>query len=62
MGRIGWTEILVLALILVVLFGATKIPAIGRGVGEGIRELKKALKGDDAESKGGVEGSDKKSS
>jgi len=47
MGRIGWQEILFLGLILLVLFGATKLPAIGRGMGEGIKEFKKALKGEE---------------
>jgi sec-independent protein translocase protein TatA len=49
MGRIGWQELLFLGLILLVLFGATKLPAIGRGMGEGIREFKKALKGEQPE-------------
>ena len=51
MGRIGWQELVFLAMILLVLFGATKLPAIGRGMGEGIRELKKALKGEEPEPK-----------
>jgi sec-independent protein translocase protein TatA len=45
MGRIGLSELLVLLLILVVLFGATKIPQLGRGLGEGIRNFKKGLRG-----------------
>jgi sec-independent protein translocase protein TatA len=50
MGRIGWQELLFLGMILLLLFGATKLPAIGRGMGEGIREFKKSLKGDDPDS------------
>jgi len=50
MGRIGWQELLFLGMILMLLFGATKLPAIGRGMGEGIREFKKSLKGDSPES------------
>ncbi len=50
MGRIGWQELLFLGMILLLLFGATKLPAIGRGMGEGIREFKKSLKGDDSDS------------
>ena len=49
MGRIGWQELLFLGMILMLLFGATKLPAIGRGMGEGIREFKKSLKGDSSE-------------
>ncbi|HZE89080.1 MAG TPA: twin-arginine translocase TatA/TatE family subunit [Verrucomicrobiae bacterium] len=55
MGRIGWQELLFLGMILMVLFGAQKLPAIGRGMGEGIREFKKAMKGDEPESKGDTE-------
>jgi len=55
MGRIGWQELLFLGMILMLLFGAQKLPAIGRGMGDGIREFKKALKGDDPESKGDAE-------
>jgi sec-independent protein translocase protein TatA len=47
MGRIGLPELLVLLLILVVLFGASKIPQLGRGLGEGIRNFKKGLRGHD---------------
>lgn len=61
MGRIGWQELLFLGLILFVLFGATKLPAIGRGMGEGIKEFKKALKGgDEAESPAEPAKTDKK--
>jgi sec-independent protein translocase protein TatA len=51
MGRIGWQELLFLGMILMLLFGAQKLPAIGRGMGEGIREFKKAMKGDEPEPK-----------
>lgn len=44
MGRIGLSELLIILLILVVLFGATKIPQLGRGLGEGIRNFKKGLR------------------
>lgn len=48
MGRIGIPELLIILLILVVLFGASKIPQLGRGLGEGIRNFKKGLRsGDD---------------
>ncbi len=49
MGRIGWQELLFLGMIVMLLFGATKLPAIGRGLGEGIREFKKSIKGEDPE-------------
>jgi sec-independent protein translocase protein TatA len=41
---IGTTEILVIALIIILLFGGKKIPEFFRGVGEAIREFKKSSK------------------
>lgn len=48
---LGWQEILLIALAIILLFGARKLPEIGRGLGEGIRTFKKAIKGDDEEAK-----------
>jgi sec-independent protein translocase protein TatA len=47
MPRIGLWELLFILLIVVVLFGSTKIPQLGRGLGEGIRNFKRGLKGGD---------------
>jgi sec-independent protein translocase protein TatA len=41
---IGTTELLILAVILLVLFGGKKLPEFARGVGDSIREFKKAAK------------------
>lgn len=49
MGPIGWPEILVVLLIIVVLFGAKKIPELMRGLGSGIKEFKKAASIDENE-------------
>jgi len=40
----GWGEMLIIALFIVVFFGAKKIPEIARGMGKGIREFKDATK------------------
>lgn len=48
MGRIGLQELLVIALIVLVLFGGTKIPSLMRGLGQGIKEFRKELRGEDA--------------
>jgi sec-independent protein translocase protein TatA len=40
MGRIGLPELLVILLIVVVIFGANKLPEIGRGIGAAIRNFK----------------------
>jgi sec-independent protein translocase protein TatA len=51
MFGIGWQEILLIALIVLLLFGAKKIPEVMRSVGKGIRELKKGMKDIEAEVK-----------
>lgn len=47
MGRIGFQELLILAVIVVVLFGARKIPELLGGFGEGIKAFKKGIREDD---------------
>ncbi len=47
MQRIGITEILLILLIVLLLFGGRKIPELMRGLGKGIKEFKDASKGDD---------------
>ncbi len=46
MGSIGWTEILVIALIGVVLFGGRRLADAGRGLGEAIRNFREGMRGD----------------
>lgn len=46
-GKLGGMEILLIALVLVLLFGGAKIPALMRGMGQGIREFRKELRGPD---------------
>jgi sec-independent protein translocase protein TatA len=43
-GGIGPQEIIVILLIVLLLFGAKRIPEVARGLGKGIREFKKAAK------------------
>jgi sec-independent protein translocase protein TatA len=43
-GNLGFTEILILVLILVLFFGAKRIPEIGASIGQGIKEFKRSLK------------------
>jgi sec-independent protein translocase protein TatA len=42
MFGLGMQELIVILIIVVVLFGATRLPQIGKGVGEAIRNFKKA--------------------
>jgi sec-independent protein translocase protein TatA len=49
MPKLGATELVIILLIVVVLFGANKLPQLGKGLGEGIRSFKKSFSGDDEE-------------
>lgn len=40
-------ELLVVLVIIMVLFGAKKLPQLARGIGESVREIKTAVNGDD---------------
>lgn len=43
---IGTTEIIIIALVILLLFGGAKIPQLMKGLGKGIREYKKGLSGE----------------
>jgi sec-independent protein translocase protein TatA len=47
MGRIGLPELLVILVIVLLIFGAGKIPQIAKSLGEGIKEFKKSMNGKD---------------
>jgi sec-independent protein translocase protein TatA len=44
MGRIGMPELFIILVIVVMIFGANRIPEIFRGVGKGIKEFKNATR------------------
>ena len=44
MGSIGFPEILVIAVVAILLFGAGRIADIGKGLGQGIKNFKQGLK------------------
>ncbi|MEI6223287.1 MAG: twin-arginine translocase TatA/TatE family subunit [Deltaproteobacteria bacterium] len=47
---LGFGEILLIALVVVLLFGATKLPQLGQGLGESVKSFRKAFRevqGDD---------------
>lgn len=46
MPSLGVPELMIVFLIIIVLFGASRIPQIAKGLGAGIRDFKKELKGD----------------
>jgi len=50
-AAIGPQQIILIAVILILLFGAKKIPELMKGVGKGIKEFKDATNDDDEEQK-----------
>ena len=48
-GMLGMNEILLILLVVLVLFGGRKIPELMKGLGQGMREFKKASQGGDSE-------------
>jgi sec-independent protein translocase protein TatA len=46
MGRIGTLEIVLIVLVIVLLFGARRIPDLMRSLGSGVREFKKGARGE----------------
>jgi sec-independent protein translocase protein TatA len=44
MNRVGLTELLIILAIVVVIFGANRLPELGRGIGRGIRSFKDSLR------------------
>ncbi len=44
MMGLGVTELVIILVIIIVLFGASRLPQIGRGLGEGISNFKKSMK------------------
>ncbi|RUM44698.1 MAG: twin-arginine translocase TatA/TatE family subunit [Hydrogenimonas sp.] len=59
MGMPSMPELLIILAIVVLLFGAKKIPELAKGMGSGIRNFKKAMKEDDEEEKVASTGTDK---
>jgi sec-independent protein translocase protein TatA len=49
MFDIGWSEVLLIIIVILLLFGAKRIPELMRSIGKGVHELKKGMQGLDAE-------------
>ena len=51
LGMLGPTEILIIVLVVLLLFGGKKIPELMRGLGRGVREFKDGIEGKDDQDK-----------
>ena len=57
---LGHWEILAIAVAILLIFGGRKIPELMRGMGSGMREFKKGLRGDEDEKDKAIEAEEKK--
>jgi len=46
LGMIGWPQVIIIAVVVLLLFGGRKIPELMRGLGRGMKEFKDATKED----------------
>lgn len=49
MGKLGFTELLFILAIVILIFGAGKLPQVGEGLGKAIMNFKKAVGGKDTD-------------
>ena len=46
-GSLGVPELLIILLIVIIIFGANKLPQLGKGIGQGLRNFKDSVKGEE---------------
>lgn len=56
--NLGMTEIIIIAIVVLVLFGGKKLPELMHGVGKGIRDFKKGMNGIEDEIKKDIDPND----
>lgn len=49
--NIGITEIIIVAVVIIILFGGKKLPELARGIAESIKEFRKAFEGENEKEK-----------
>lgn len=47
MGKLGLPELVIILLIVIVIFGGSRLPQLGRGIGSAIKNFKDGIKDDD---------------
>ena len=51
MGRIGVHELVIILMIVIIIFGANRLPQLGRGIGSAIKNFKDGIKDETADHK-----------
>jgi sec-independent protein translocase protein TatA len=51
MGRIGFPELMIILFIVIIIFGANRLPQLGRGIGSAIKNFKEGIKDETADHK-----------
>lgn len=51
LNKIGLTELIIVAVVVVLLFGARKMPELGKGLGDAIKSLKSAFRDEEDKEK-----------
>ena len=51
MGRLGMPELIIIFLIVIVIFGANRLPGLGKGIGSAIKNFKNGIKDETADDK-----------
>jgi sec-independent protein translocase protein TatA len=55
-GSVGWPQLLIVLVIVLVIFGAKRLPEMGRSLGSGMREFKDSITGKDNPDDGVISG------
>ncbi|MBQ3187050.1 MAG: twin-arginine translocase TatA/TatE family subunit [Alistipes sp.] len=53
LGNLGWGELIIIALVVLLLFGGKKIPELMKGLGKGVRSFKEGMNSPEQEEKEG---------
>lgn len=54
-GSLGWGEVLIIAFVILLIFGGKKIPELMKGLGKGVKSFKEGIKGVEDDLKEGLD-------